>query len=107
MQIHTPTVVQGRGGGTVDGNPLVRVFYMLHYFETIFPSVESLWSSLQDEVYFMGGGEGWKNSYWKHHVLMFYPVGENDVFFVRYAIKIDIRPCPVSIFSDPVLSNNL
>ena len=56
MQIHTPTVVQGRGGGTVDGNPLVRVFYMLHYFETIFPSVESLWSSLQDEVYFMGGG---------------------------------------------------
>ena len=56
MQIHTPTVVQGRGGGTVDGNPLVRVFYMLHYFETIFPSVESLWSSLQDEVHFMGGG---------------------------------------------------
>ena len=30
-----------------------------------------------------------------------------DVFFVRYAIKIDIRPCPVSIFSDPVLSDNL
>ena len=29
---------------------------MLQYFETILPSVESLWSSLQDEVYFMGGG---------------------------------------------------
>ena len=27
---------------------------MLQYLETIFPSVESLWSSLQDEVYFMG-----------------------------------------------------
>ena len=27
---------------------------MLQYFETIFPLVESLWSSLQDEVYFMG-----------------------------------------------------
>ena len=39
MQIHTPTVVQG--GETVDGNPLVRVFYMLHYFETIFPSVKA------------------------------------------------------------------
>ena len=27
---------------------------MLQYFETIFPLGESLWSSLQDEVYFMG-----------------------------------------------------
>ena len=33
-----------------------RVFDMLQYFETILPSEESLWSSLQDEVYFMGGG---------------------------------------------------
>ena len=32
------------------------VFDMLQYFEMILPSVESLWSSLQDEVYFMGGG---------------------------------------------------
>ena len=29
---------------------------MLQYFETILHSVESLWSSQQDEVYFMGGG---------------------------------------------------
>ena len=49
---------RGTRGETVDGNPLVRVFYMLRYFETIFPSVESLWSSLQDEVYFRGSGDG-------------------------------------------------
>ena len=29
---------------------------MLQYFETIWPSVESLSSSEQDEVYFMGDG---------------------------------------------------
>ena len=29
---------------------------MLQYFETILPSVESLGSSQQDKVYFMGGG---------------------------------------------------
>ena len=29
---------------------------MLQYFEIILPSVESLSSSLQGEVYFMGGG---------------------------------------------------
>ena len=52
MQIHTPTVVQGSG---VDGPP-PRVFDMLQYFETILPSVESLWYSLQDKVYFMGVG---------------------------------------------------
>ena len=51
MQIHIPTVVQG---GWMD--PRLRVFDMLQYFETILPSEESLWSSLQDEVYFMGGG---------------------------------------------------
>ena len=31
-----------RGRGGVDGNPLIRVFDMLQYFETIFPLVESL-----------------------------------------------------------------
>ena len=40
-QIHTPTVV---------------LFHMLQYFETILPSVESLWSPWQDRVYFMGNG---------------------------------------------------
>ena len=34
--------------------PIPRVFNMLQYFETILPSVESLISSHQDEVYFMG-----------------------------------------------------
>ena len=53
-QIHIPTVVQGKGGGWIGWNPS-RVFDMLQYFETILPSVESLCSSLQDEVYFMGG----------------------------------------------------
>ena len=31
------------------------VFEILQYFETILPSVESFWSSLQDEVYVIGG----------------------------------------------------
>ena len=53
-QVHNPTVVQGGGGGG-DRAPL-RVFALLQYFETILPSVESLWSSLQDEEYFMGSG---------------------------------------------------
>ena len=52
MHINTPTVVQG---GRMDPAP-PRVFNMLQYFETISPSEKSLWSSLQDGVYFMGGG---------------------------------------------------
>ena len=43
------------GGGGMDP-PSPWVFDKLQYFETILPSVERLWSSLQDEVYFMGGG---------------------------------------------------
>ena len=43
------------GGGGMDP-PSPWVFDKLQYFETILPSVEHLWSSLQDEVYFMGGG---------------------------------------------------
>ena len=63
-QIHTPTVVQ-RGGG-VEGwlEPLPGVFDMLQYFETILPLVESLWSSSQDDVYFIGGGAAW--GLWRH-----------------------------------------
>ena len=37
-------------------DPPTRVFDMLQCFEMILPSVESLWYSVQDEVYFMGGG---------------------------------------------------
>ena len=44
----------GGGGGGVE--PLPGVFDILQYFGTILPLVESLWSSAQDEVYFMGGG---------------------------------------------------
>ena len=50
MQINTPTVAQG---GWMDPP---RVFDMLQYFETILPSEQSLWTSLQDEVCFIGGG---------------------------------------------------
>ena len=46
----------GRMGGGVMDPPSPWVFDKLQYFETILPSVEHLWSSLQDEVYFMGGG---------------------------------------------------
>ena len=56
---HTPIVVQVQGvegGGMGLMEPLSRVFDMWQYFKTIWPSVESLCSSRQDEVYFMGGG---------------------------------------------------
>ena len=44
-QIHTPTVVQGRGGGCgVNGTP-PDFFDMLQYFKTILPLIESFWSS--------------------------------------------------------------
>ena len=64
-QIHTPTVVQRGGEGWME--PLPGVFDMLQYFETILPLVESLWSSSQDEVYFMGGGAAgglWRYQQW-------------------------------------------
>ena len=42
------------GGGVME--PLPAVFDMLQYFQTILPSVESLCSSQQDKVHFIGGG---------------------------------------------------
>ena len=42
MQIHTPTMVWGWGGGGLLMEPLPRGFDMLQYFEAILPSVESL-----------------------------------------------------------------
>ena len=55
MQIHTPTVVQGgRGLAGVDGTP-PQSFGYVAVFQTDF-ALESLWSSQQDEVYFMGVG---------------------------------------------------
>ena len=44
-----------RGGG-VDETLYLEFFDMLQYFEKILPSVESLWSSRQDKVYFMANG---------------------------------------------------
>ena len=61
--IHPPWYKLG-GGGSIE--PLPRVFDVLQYFETILPSVESLWSSEQDEVYFMGCGAAgglWRGFY--------------------------------------------
>ena len=55
---------KAKGVGEVVMEPLPRVFDMLQYFETILPSVESLWSSQQDEVYFMGGGA--TGGLWRH-----------------------------------------
>ena len=44
--------------------PLPRVFDMLQRFETILPLEESLWSSQQNGVYFMGGGVA--EGQWRH-----------------------------------------
>ena len=64
-QIHTRTVV--RGGGGVWRNPSPEFFGKLQYFETIFPSLESLWSSQQDDAQFIGGGAAgglWRRQQW-------------------------------------------
>ena len=67
FNVHTnsyPHIGTRRGGRKGVMEPLLRVFDLLQYFETILPSVESLWSSQKDEVYFIGGGaiEG----LWRH-----------------------------------------
>jgi len=59
----------GRGGAGWNRlmEPLPGVFDTLQYFETILPLVESLWSSYQDDVYFMGGGAVgglWRHQHW-------------------------------------------
>ena len=59
---HTPNAVQEE----VDGNP-PWVCDMLQYFETILPSVERLWSSLQDKEYYMDGGAA--GGLWQHQTL--------------------------------------
>ena len=48
---------------------------MLQYFETILPSVESFWSSQQDDVYFMGDGAAvglWRHQQWSSMDNSFY-----------------------------------
>ena len=62
-QIHTPPWYKGWG---LMKPGLPRVFDVLQYFETILPSVESLWSQ-QDELYFMSGGAAgglWRHQQW-------------------------------------------
>ena len=47
--------------------PPPKFLKMLQYFETILTLVESLWSSQQNEVYFMGGGAAgglWRHQQW-------------------------------------------
>ena len=51
---YTHRGTRGAGGGGLK-EPLPRVFYILQYLEKIQSSLESLLSSLQDEVYLMGG----------------------------------------------------
>ena len=48
-----PPWYKGKGGGGWRTPPWV--FEILQHFETILPSVESFWSSLQDEIYVIGG----------------------------------------------------
>ena len=57
MQSHTHTMVQ-KGGGGGGWDPSLEFLMCCSISKRILPSVESLWSSLQDEVnvYFMGGG---------------------------------------------------
>ena len=65
-RIHKFIPHRGKRAGGLDGIP-PRVFDMLQYFETILPLVESLWSSLRDEVYFIGGGAAgglWRHQQW-------------------------------------------
>ena len=62
--IPPPWFQGGREGG--GWNPPL-VFDMFQYFETILPAVESLWSSLKDEVHFIGGGDAgglWHHQQW-------------------------------------------
>ena len=65
--------------------PLPRVFDMLHFFETILPLVESLWSSQQGEVYFMGGGAAggpWRHQQWSSSWIL--PRIRNQVNIASY-----------------------
>ena len=48
-----PPWYKGKGGWWTPPPPWV--FEMLQYFETVLPSVKSFWSSLQDEVFVIGG----------------------------------------------------
>ena len=59
----TQTYQRGTRGGGEMGEVLI-FWSILEYSETILPSGESLWSSLQDKVYFMSGvaaGGLWRN----------------------------------------------
>ena len=81
MQSHTPTVVQ-REEGLMDP----CVFYMLKYFETILPSLESLWSSLQDEICFMGGGAA--GGLWCADIWLICTVAREMHYFSKCNVKL-------------------
>ena len=86
-QIHTPTMVQG-GGDWVDGTYPQSFWYVAVFCNDILPLVESLSSSLQDEVYFMGGGAAgglWRHQQWLPSWLQSWilPMIRNHVKIVR------------------------
>ena len=66
-----PPWYRGVGGGVMEPrgdwwNPSPE-FLMLQYFETTLPSMESVWSSQQDEVHFKGVGTAgalWRHQQW-------------------------------------------
>jgi len=73
--------------------PLPRVFDMLQYLEAILPSVENLWSSQQDEVYFIGGGATgglWRPQQWS--------LGRHLGFYQDLEIR--LKPQEMVIFCD-------
>ena len=68
MRIHTPTVVKGGvGGGQLDGTPPQSILYVA-VFRNDFAFGESLSSSRQDEVHFMGGGAA--GGLWRHQKMV-------------------------------------
>ena len=82
-QTYTRRWHKGREG--VDGS-LPCVFHMLQYFETILPSVESLWSSLQDEVYFVGGGAA--GGLWRADIWLICTVAHEIHYFSKCIVKL-------------------
>ena len=67
MWIHTPTVVKGGVGGELDGTPPQSILYVA-VFRNDFAFGESLSSSRQDEVHFMGGGAA--GGLWRHQKMV-------------------------------------
>ena len=95
-QSHTPTVVQGELM-EFPPPPLPWVFDMLQYYETILPSVESLWSSPQDEVYFMGGGAAgglWRHLTWSPPWILWRIRNQVKTVRIKNFLLLSCKTCP-------------